>query len=163
MGSGAREVRRSPRRSQKRHAYRPFVATHCFPAPSKRRTHMKEGFAVSSTAPLTGNRARVRRYRARHRRIDYVPTSDVLRIIQHHMNIGTDPCLAGVIDYLLRRQRGFLPPAACQVCAWDRSLCPRQMAVCDMPGSYLAWEGFHLKVHESDGCVRQHDARGICP
>jgi hypothetical protein len=62
---------------------------------------MKEGFTVSSTR-LTGNRARVRRYRAMHRRIDYVPSSDVLRIIQHHLKIGTDPCLAGVIDHLIR-------------------------------------------------------------
>jgi hypothetical protein len=63
---------------------------------------MKEGFTGLSTAPLTGNRTRVRRYRALHRRIDYVPTSDVLRTIQHHLKIGTDPCLAGVIDYLIR-------------------------------------------------------------
>ena len=47
---------------------------------------MKEGFTALSTAPLTGNRARVRRYRAMHRRIDYVPSFDVLPIIQHHLN-----------------------------------------------------------------------------
>ena len=63
---------------------------------------MKEGITVSSIALLTGNRARVRRYRAVHRRIDYVPSSDVLPIIQHHLNIGRDPFLAGVIDYLVR-------------------------------------------------------------
>ena len=63
---------------------------------------MKEGFTVSNTVRLTGNLARVRRYRAMHRRIDYVPGFDVLPIIQHHLNIGTDPCLAGVIDYLIR-------------------------------------------------------------
>jgi len=63
---------------------------------------MKEGFTVSSTARLPGNRARVRRYRTFHRRIDYVPSHDVLPIIQHYLNIGTDPCLAGVIDYLIR-------------------------------------------------------------
>ncbi len=51
---------------------------------------------------LTGNRARVRRYRECHRRIDYVPGPDALRIIQHYLEIGTDPCLAGVIDYLIR-------------------------------------------------------------
>ena len=60
-----------------------------------------EGFTVLGTPPLTGNRARVRRYRSRHRRIDYVPSFDVLPIIQHHLDIGTDPCLAGVIDYLV--------------------------------------------------------------
>jgi hypothetical protein len=63
---------------------------------------MKEGFTSSSTARLTGNRARLRRYRAMHRRIDYVPSPDVLPIIQHHLKIGKDPYLAGVIDYLIR-------------------------------------------------------------
>jgi hypothetical protein len=63
---------------------------------------MEEGFTVSSTAWLTGNRARVRRYRGMHRRIDYVPSHDVLAIIQHYVKIGKDPCLAGVIDYLIR-------------------------------------------------------------
>jgi hypothetical protein len=63
---------------------------------------MKEAFTGLSTGPLTGNRARVRRYRTLHRRIDYVPSFDVLSIIQHHLNIGTDRCLVGVIDYLVR-------------------------------------------------------------
>jgi len=56
---------------------------------------------VEMTRP-TGNLARVRRYRAIHRRFDYVPSPDVLPIIQHHLKIGTDLCLAGVIDYLIR-------------------------------------------------------------
>ena len=51
---------------------------------------------------MTGNRARVRRYRATHQRIDYVPSPDVLQIIKHHLKLGTDPSLAGVIDYLIR-------------------------------------------------------------
>jgi len=51
---------------------------------------------------LTGHRARVRRYRAVHRRFDYVPSPDVLPIIEYHLNIGTDCCLAGVIDFLSR-------------------------------------------------------------
>ena len=63
---------------------------------------MKEGFTVSSTARLTGNQARVRRYRTLHRRIDYVPSPDALAIIQHHLKSGMDPYLAGVIDYLIR-------------------------------------------------------------
>jgi hypothetical protein len=49
-----------------------------------------------------GNRVRVRRYRATHRRIDYVPSPDVLPIIEHHLKIGTDFFRAGVIDYLIR-------------------------------------------------------------
>ena len=57
---------------------------------------------TKSTARLSGNRTRVRRYRARHRRIDYVPSPDVWTIIDHHLKIGTDPYLAGVIDYLIR-------------------------------------------------------------
>jgi hypothetical protein len=51
---------------------------------------------------VTGNQARVRRYRAFHRRIDYIPSPDVLPIIQHHLKVGTDPCIAGVLDYLIR-------------------------------------------------------------
>ena len=51
---------------------------------------------------LTGNLARVRRYRAVHRRFDYVPSPDVLSIIEHHLKVGTDCCVAGVIDYLIR-------------------------------------------------------------
>jgi hypothetical protein len=37
-----------------------------------------------------------------HDNRDYVPSHDVLPIIQHYLKIGTDPCLAGVIDYLIR-------------------------------------------------------------
>ena len=55
-----------------------------------------------NTAPLTGNLARVRRYRALHRRVDYSPSPDVLLIIEHHLKIGTDRWLPGVIDYLIR-------------------------------------------------------------
>ncbi len=54
------------------------------------------------TVPKTGSLVRARRYRALHRRIDYVPSPDVLLIIEHHLKIGTDVCLAGVIDYLVR-------------------------------------------------------------
>ena len=50
----------------------------------------------------SGNRARVCRYRASHRRIDYTPAPDVLSIIEHHLKIGTDPCKAGVLDCLIR-------------------------------------------------------------
>ena len=55
-----------------------------------------------TTARLTGNRERVRRYRALHRRFDYVPSHDVRQIIEHHLKIGTDTCAAGVIDFLVR-------------------------------------------------------------
>ena len=51
---------------------------------------------------IKGNRARVRRYRTTHRRIDYVPSPDVFPIIEHHLKLGTDAFLGGVIDYLIR-------------------------------------------------------------
>jgi len=51
---------------------------------------------------VRSNRARVRCYRAAHRRIDYVPSPDVLPIIEHHLKLGTDAFLGGVIDYLIR-------------------------------------------------------------
>lgn len=44
----------------------------------------------------------MRRYRAIHRRIDYIPSPDVLQIIEHHLKMGTDPCIAGVLDHLIR-------------------------------------------------------------
>ena len=53
-------------------------------------------------AEIGGNLARVRRYRSIHRRIDYVPSPDVLPIIEHHLKLGTDAFLGGVIDYLIR-------------------------------------------------------------
>ena len=49
-----------------------------------------------NTMRLTGNRGRVRRYRTTHRRFDYVPSPDVLPIIEHHLKLGTDHCVAGV-------------------------------------------------------------------
>lgn len=63
---------------------------------------MEQEFGATTSARPTGNRARVRRYRSTHRRIDYVPSPDVWPIIAHHLQVGTDPCLAGVIDYLIR-------------------------------------------------------------
>jgi len=55
-----------------------------------------------STVARIGNRARVRRYRALHRRIDYVPSYDVLPILEHYRKVGLDRWLSGVIDYLIR-------------------------------------------------------------
>lgn len=40
-------------------------------------TLMRQETNEPSPGRLTGNRARVRRYRANHRRIDYVPSPDV--------------------------------------------------------------------------------------
>ena len=63
---------------------------------------MNKDETISEISRLGGNRTRVRRYRSLHRRIDYVPSPDVLPIIEHHLKIGSDPYLAGVIDYLIR-------------------------------------------------------------
>lgn len=45
---------------------------------------------------------RVRRYRQKHSRIDYFPSPDVMDIIQHHMTTSDEPCIAGVLDGLIR-------------------------------------------------------------
>ena len=49
-----------------------------------------------------GNRARQRRYRIQHKRIDFFPSPDVLQIIEHHVAAKLDTCKAGVIDELVR-------------------------------------------------------------
>lgn len=46
-------------------------------------------------------RVRVQRYRATHRRIDYVPSQTVLETIDRHLAAGLDNCIAGVIDKLI--------------------------------------------------------------
>ena len=48
---------------------------------------------------VQSNRDRVARYRNTHRRIDYVPSKEVLTAIEKHKAI--DNCLAGVIDQLI--------------------------------------------------------------
>ena len=52
-------------------------------------------------AASAGNRARVRRYRERHRRIDYSPSTAALAIIEAALRVGLDNCTAGVIDRLV--------------------------------------------------------------
>lgn len=46
-------------------------------------------------------RLRVQRYRAKHRRIDYAPSPEVLALIERHLAAGLDNCIAGVIDRLI--------------------------------------------------------------
>ena len=43
----------------------------------------------------------MQRYRARHRRIDYVPAINVLAIIEAHLDACLNNCVAGVIDQLI--------------------------------------------------------------
>lgn len=45
--------------------------------------------------------ASVRRYRQRHRRIDYYPSSDALRVIEQWKARGLDHTIAGTIDKLI--------------------------------------------------------------
>ena len=46
-------------------------------------------------------RVRMQRYRAKHRRIDYVPSPLVLAAIERHLAAGLDNGIAGVIDHLI--------------------------------------------------------------
>ena len=48
-----------------------------------------------------GNRASLQRYRATHKRIDYVPSVEVLAIIKAWRSRKLDNCTAGVIDRLV--------------------------------------------------------------
>ena len=45
---------------------------------------------------------RVQRYRQRNTRIDYYPCPDVADIIAHHKATGSEKCIAGIIDGLVR-------------------------------------------------------------
>ena len=58
-----------------------------------------------------GNNARVQRYRAKHRRIDYVPAADAFEIIKTCLDRKLDNCMAGVIDQLIRRGYKTFPEA----------------------------------------------------
>ena len=49
----------------------------------------------------TSNRARVKRYRAKHRRLDYVPSPAALKVIEAWTAAALCNCTAGVIDRLL--------------------------------------------------------------
>ena len=53
--------------------------------------------STTSTQP-----SRVQRYRKRNKRIDYFPSEDVAKIIEHHRDSGTEKIIAGVIDQLIR-------------------------------------------------------------
>ena len=48
---------------------------------------------------ISGNKERVQRYRAKHRRFDYVPSPAALAAIEQHK--GLDNCIAGVLDRLI--------------------------------------------------------------
>lgn len=48
------------------------------------------------------NQTRINRYRQKHSRIDYYPSPDVVDIIKHHQANSSEPCIAGIIDGLIR-------------------------------------------------------------
>ena len=48
-----------------------------------------------------GNAARPRRYRKQHRRSEYAPSAEALKIIEKRIAAGFDTCMAGVIDRLI--------------------------------------------------------------
>ncbi len=54
-----------------------------------------------NTELTTGVRARNQRYRAKHRRIDYVPSAAALAAITTWKQRNLDNCTAGVMDKLL--------------------------------------------------------------
>ena len=57
---------------------------------------------METTSLKPRDQARVKRYRANHRRIDYVPGPDALAIIETHFRAGLNNySLAGVIDDLV--------------------------------------------------------------
>ena len=45
---------------------------------------------------------RIERYRKTHSRIDYYPSPDVADIIKHHQANSSEPCIAGILDGLIR-------------------------------------------------------------
>ena len=46
--------------------------------------------------------SRLRRYRQRNRRYEFYPSPDVADIIEHHLQNGSEKCIAGVLDGLIR-------------------------------------------------------------
>ena len=41
-------------------------------------------------------------YRKSHSHIDYYPSPDVADIIKHHQTNSSEPCIAGILDGLIR-------------------------------------------------------------
>lgn len=46
-------------------------------------------------------KARTQRYRAKNKRIDYVPGPGVMEVIMKHLNAGLNNCVSGVLDDLV--------------------------------------------------------------
>jgi len=79
--------------------------------PEPKRTNDKPE-AVALLEVLKSKRNRIHRYRERHPRIDYYPAADVLAILLHHSAITGEPCLAGVLDGLIRVAHRAVSPVS---------------------------------------------------
>jgi len=66
-----------------------------------------------------GNRPYIQRYRATHKRIDYVPSVEVLAIIEAWRSRKLDNCTAGVIDLLIHAGHAALSRKADSTHAGD--------------------------------------------
>jgi hypothetical protein len=53
-------------------------------------------------------RPRLYSYRQKHRRYDYYASPDVADIIAHYRATGTETCIAGIIDSLIREGHKFV-------------------------------------------------------
>ena len=58
---------------------------------------------MNTTSLKPRNQTRVKRYRAKHRRIDYAPGPDAQAIIEKHLRTNPNNySLAGMLDYLVQ-------------------------------------------------------------
>ena len=60
----------------------------------------QSGVTMNSLSKKTP--ARLQRYRQRNRRVEFYPSPDVADIIAHHQSTGSETCIAGIIDGLIR-------------------------------------------------------------
>jgi hypothetical protein len=58
--------------------------------------------SMSDTIYTNPAPVRLHRYRKSHRRFDYYPSSDVEDIIAHYLENGSEKCIAGILDGLIR-------------------------------------------------------------
>lgn len=70
------------------------------PTFAKSKKELPEMNSGGTTGKVTV-RARVQKYRATHRRVDYAPAPRALAAIERHLAAGLDNCIAGVIDRLI--------------------------------------------------------------
>ena len=79
-----------------------LIASKLYGTATQRTGKSSKPFSAATVRIITPGTLRVRRYRKQHPRIDFIPSPDVWDIIQHHLATSGDPCLAGVLDGLIR-------------------------------------------------------------